>query len=307
MSINQKIVVGLDLVSGVDKTVINYAHYMTSLLKPKELEFLYVEGKLQIPKELLKQFPELEENIEKTFEDKMSLETSAFDLSSTKVDLSVIRGESPLKEFIKKTHKEDVGLVIAGRKKSLKQSELMPQKLSRKVNSDMLLVPEGAKPFIKKILVAIDFSEHSKDALDSAISLAKVSNAEIVCLHQFEVPNGYTKIGKSFDEFASIMQGHAEKENEEFMKKVDTAGVKISTIYDSHEDKDVADALVEKAKELKIDLIVIGARGRTDIAAFFLGSVTEDLINTDNTIPMLLVKKKGSTMDFWDAFKELQE
>lgn len=307
MSNKQKIVVGLDLVSGVDQTVIDYAQYITSLLKPETLEFFYVEKKFDLPKELLSQFPDLETNIEKTFYDKMHLETSRFDISATNIVMNIEKGDTPMKEFIKKSQKEDIGLVIAGRKKSLKQSELMPQKLSRKVNADVLLVPDGTKPAINKILVAVDFSEHAKEALNSAITLAQKSGAEIICLHQFEVPHGYSKIGKTFEEFAEIMKGHAEKANETFMADVKTGGVNVTTVYEPQKDKDVAEALVEKGKSLNTDLIVVGARGRTDIAAFFLGSVTEDLINIDDTVPILLVKKKDSTMGFWDAFKVLQE
>ena len=40
---------------------------------------------------------------------------------------------------------------------------------------------------IRKILVPVDFSEHSKRALDEAIGLAQVFGAEIHLLHCYEI------------------------------------------------------------------------------------------------------------------------
>ena len=93
-----------------------------------------------------------------------------------------------------------------------KNSGTLSTKLARKLPCSILFVPEGANPWYKKILVPIDFSENSKDAMDVAVAFG-VANAmkEISCLHIYSVPNGYYKTGKSFEEFAEIMKGNAEK------------------------------------------------------------------------------------------------
>ena len=42
---------------------------------------------------------------------------------------------------------------------------------------------------MKKIIVPLDFSEHSEYALETAAILAKQNNAEILALHMLEVVN----------------------------------------------------------------------------------------------------------------------
>jgi len=62
----------------------------------------------------------------------------------------------------------------------------------------------------------------------------------------------------------------------------------------------------EVAERERADLILMGARGRSNSAAVMLGSVTERLLH-DSTIPIIAVKQKGeeANMGFLDAFKEL--
>ena len=60
-------------------------------------------------------------------------------------------------------------------------------------------------------------------------------------------------------------------------------------------------AIVDKEK---IDLLIIGARGRSDSKAILLGNVTEHLIHSP-TIPTLVVKKKGENLSFIDTLLEV--
>ncbi len=50
---------------------------------------------------------------------------------------------------------------------------------------------------MKKIVVPIDFSEHSEYALETAAVLAKKNNAEIIALHMLEISE--TILTKSSD------------------------------------------------------------------------------------------------------------
>jgi len=149
----------------------------------------------------------------------------------------------------------------------------------------------------------VDFSEISMDALEVAVALALAAELkEIHCLHVYNVPLGYYKTGKSYEEFAEIMKGHAEKNLQEFMKEVDLKGLTLTPIFKL--EKKEYKGIEEVIEEHEIYLLVIGARGRRAGAGVMLGSVTEHLIRT-TTIPLLAVKRKGTGMSLLEALLKL--
>jgi hypothetical protein len=136
---------------------------------------------------------------------------------------------------------------------------------------------------------------------------------EIRCLHAYNVPIGYYKTGKSFEQFAEIMKGHAEKNYKNFLQTEvcqigsvcqikDLKGIKVTPLFIL--EKKPAKAIEEVIKNHDIDLLVIGARGRHAGAGVLLGSVTEHQIRT-TTVPILAVKKKGTGMNLLDAILNL--
>ena len=146
--------------------------------------------------------------------------------------------------------------------------------------------------------------DNSIDAVETAISIASASSGikEIHCLHVYNVPIGFYKTGKSYEEFAEIMKGHAEKNYREFMKKIDLKGLSANPIL--RLEKKEYKGIYEVVKEYQISLLVVGARGRKAGAGVLLGSVTEHLINT-TTVPLIAVKKKGTGLGLLEALLKL--
>jgi nucleotide-binding universal stress UspA family protein len=136
-----------------------------------------------------------------------------------------------------------------------------------------------------------------------AVAFASASGMrELHCLHVYAVPAGYYKTGKSYEQFAEIMRGHAEKNYGEFIKKVDLKGITATPIFKL--EKKEYKGIEEVIEEHDIDLIILGARGRKAGVGVLLGSVTEHLIRT-TTIPLLAVKKKGTGMSLLEALLKL--
>jgi nucleotide-binding universal stress UspA family protein len=65
-----------------------------------------------------------------------------------------------------------------------------------------------------------------------------------------------------------------------------------------------ARAIREAVDAQGADLVVMGARGRTDSAAVLLGSVTERVL-LDTEVPLVAVKRKGANLTFLQAFLKL--
>lgn len=299
----KNIMIALDL-SEMDKTLLGYTKILNLFLRPEEIHAVHVQKHEEIPDEVLIEFPNLREKLEDAYIQELVERIESFDIVGTSMKYKVLQG-NPLKEVLKKSHDEAIDLLVVGKKNASTNSGLVPQKLARKSSSHVLLVPENVNNELKKILVAIDFSDFSKLALQSAIDLASQCGAEIICQHIYEVPTGYSKIGKSFEEFAQIMKGHAEKSFDKFIADFETEDLKITSVFTLNNQQKVASKIEECAEQFNVNLIIIGARGRTNVAAILLGSVTEQLIGSMEKTPILIVKKRDKTFGFWKAINEL--
>ena len=55
----------------------------------------------------------------------------------------------------------------------------------------------------------------------------------------------------------------------------------------------------------KVDMILIGSRGRDTLSSFVLGSMAEQLITKEHYLPMVIVKNKGASLKLWEALLHL--
>ncbi|WP_172197340.1 universal stress protein [Saccharibacillus qingshengii] len=140
-----------------------------------------------------------------------------------------------------------------------------------------------------KILVAYDGSKASNKALDRAAALTKASpGAVLEVLHIYDYPrffvgDGIAPVPGSVNkEFFDL----AEQTVEEARRRLREAEVDARI-----EMRQGAPAvlILEYAKELDADLIVIGSRGLGAIREFVLGSVSHNVVQQAR-VPVLVVK-----------------
>ncbi len=288
-----------------DGASIRYAAMISSLAQSEKVVFLHVASSVDLPEDILEEYPDLFQPVDEYARGEMEeLVHKYFDgHPDTEISYQVVEG-SPLIEFLRKAKEEDIDLIVMRKRKEPTASGTLFEKLARKAPCSVLFVPEGSKTWFTNILVPVDFSDNSFDALEAAVTigLAATGIKEIYCLHVYSVPIGYYKTGKSYEQFAEIMKGHAEKHYEEFIKKLDLKGLTAVPLFKL--EKKESRGIEEVIKERGISLVVIGARGRKAGAGVLLGSVTEHLIEA-TTIPLMAVKKKGTGMSFLDALLKL--
>lgn len=123
-----------------------------------------------------------------------------------------------------------------------------------------------------KILVGIDGSEHSKEALIEALKIAKKFSGFVKVITVYE---------RGKDEEAAKMLEDAEQ----YIKK-EKIEYSLLTILGSNPSR----ALVNVAKDENFDLIVVGSRGLSSATSFLLGSVSKQVITKANC-DILVVKK----------------
>lgn len=134
---------------------------------------------------------------------------------------------------------------------------------------------------IERLLVPLDFSTHSKQALHYAAGLGKLLGAKLHLLHCYGIdmaqafaydPPYLTNLPPDFDDHVRVA---AEKKLACLGKEVEDQGVSVeihlSKLFPS-------DAIVRTAVEIEADMIVMGTRGLTGLEHVLLGSVAESTI-----------------------------
>lgn len=142
---------------------------------------------------------------------------------------------------------------------------------------------------MKKILVPIDFSDHSEYALEVAATLAKRHNTELVALHMMGLSQAVISKEDSQDMMeAMFYMKLAEKRFNEFLDRDYLKGVTVHTTVQNYKQFHEIDSV---AQEFDCDLIVMGSHGSSGIKEVFVGSNTEKVVRTSE-IPVLVIKNK---------------
>ncbi|MBI3869831.1 MAG: universal stress protein [Verrucomicrobia bacterium] len=141
---------------------------------------------------------------------------------------------------------------------------------------------------IKSILVPIDFSDCSKKALQYALPLAKEHQASLTLLYVVPPVYGAGEYG-GFDyaQWEAGMIAGGEKE----LAKLVVDGVRGEVPADTLvRAGSPAREIIETARSLPADLIVIATHGRTGLKHVLLGSVAERVVR-EAPCPVLVVRK----------------
>ncbi len=127
----------------------------------------------------------------------------------------------------------------------------------------------------RRMLVPYDGSENSRRALDVAVDLARKYNATVSAVAAVSLP----EFAASVDEVDQVKeQGRKFFENSlnEAKESARRAGVSLETeILYGHR----SEAILDHAKKIGADLIVIGSRGLSTVERYVLGSVSEVVVH----------------------------
>lgn len=303
----KKLIVCLDL-SEMDETLVKFAYFIAKTNQTSKIYFTNVIRNLNIPKEVLKEFPNLINSmIDERKGEMQKIIDKHFDKSLATECALVVKEGQLSKKILKLAHEKSADMIIVGRKVTMIGTGVVTQRLARRASCSLLIVPEKSVPKIDRILVPSDFSDYSKDAMEEAILIAEKNGGkvEIICQNVFTVPSGYHFTGKSYEEFTAIMQTHAEINYKKFIRKIDTKGFDITPIYTKDDDEDPVEDIIQKAIEIEADGIIIGAKGRTAATALFIGSMAERLIQLNDKFPLLVTRPKGKNAGLLDYILEI--
>ena len=148
---------------------------------------------------------------------------------------------------------------------------------------------------MKKIIVPIDFSEYSEYALETAASIAKKHNCELIVLHMLELSNAvYTASRSSIGEEAVFYLKLAEQKMSKFLDRPFLEGLEITPVIKHFK---VFKEINEIVDEQQIDLIVMGSHGASGVKEVIIGSNAEKVVR-HSKIPVLIVKQNPILVEF---------
>lgn len=142
-------------------------------------------------------------------------------------------------------------------------------------------------PELARILSPVDFSNQSRVAAERATAMAKALEAELVLVHVLSEPvlsleegGGYTA-PRLVEDYAQEMARRLEAEAASLGGQVAIA-TKILR-------GPIHEAIVNAARALRADMIIMGTHGRTGIPHLLLGSVAERVVRLSE-VPVMTIR-----------------
>ena len=146
------------------------------------------------------------------------------------------------------------------------------------------------KKTFSRILVAIHESSKSEEkAIEYATRIAIDYDAVLVVLY---VVRAHAKLGTVTPSHVIDLKKQAQAHITKILEKIQKHDEKDITVKIKTEiiaSIKIAGAIVDYARDKRIDLILVGPRGRSKLKSFVLGSVTSDVVRLANC-PVLTVR-----------------
>lgn len=133
---------------------------------------------------------------------------------------------------------------------------------------------------LKRVVVPVDFSQHALGALDYAIELTAGFTPEVIVVFALERLE-FADMGAVYGPPVAV-QGVVEEQRRaarselaKLVARFTKRGVRIRAVL---QEGSAHRVIVDCAKRLRADLIVMGTHGRTGVSRVLLGSVAETVV-----------------------------
>ncbi|MFW6089431.1 MAG: universal stress protein [Gemmatimonadota bacterium] len=222
---------------------------------------------------------------------RVALEASAGGISWNQVVHRVERGINAAPTIVDYADANDVDLIVMGSHGRRGFRRLMlgsvTAEVVRSARRPVLVVrhEEDAAPptEVDRLVVPVDFSPASQQAVDVAVELAATLDVPIELLHAVE-PIPYVQMAYPIAVDDGEFKAHAQRRLDEMVEKLDTTGEVRTTIA-----VDMAEqAVIDAAYRSSAPLVVMASHGHSGLARVLLGSTTERLLR-NAPCPVLVV------------------
>src|SRR5438552_10519140 len=153
---------------------------------------------------------------------------------------------------------------------------------------------------MKKVLIALDYNPTAEKIAETGYALARATNAEVILMHVVAEPNYYSTLGYSpvmgYTGFSSpemmllVDDTEVKKASQDFLEqsKKHLGDQAITTLLG---EGDCAEAILEAAAKLNVDIIVMGTHSRRGLDKILMGSIAEKVLRHSD-IPLFIIPTK---------------
>ena len=191
-----------------------------------------------------------------------------------KCETIFLSGDEPYKHIVDEAAEKNIDMIVIGRRGRKGLAKLLMGSVAAKVIGyapcKVLVVPKAAKIGYQKILIATDGSKHSIAAVAEAISIAKRCGISVIAISSW-LTDDEMKLAKLNTDHVLEMAG---KE-----------GINAEAINPRGSS---FESIVETAGGRGVDLIVMGAYGKTGFKKILMGSTTERVIGLSGCAVMVI-------------------
>ena len=153
---------------------------------------------------------------------------------------------------------------------------------------------------MKKILIALDYDPTAQKIAETGYAFSKSMSAQVILLHVISDYVYYSSLDYSpilgYDSFSNLgmLQTNTVEELQKAAQNyLDTTKQHLGdeTIQTVVKDGDFGEMILETAKELGVDIIVMGTHGRRGLDKILMGSVAEKVLR-HSSIPLFIIPTK---------------
>jgi nucleotide-binding universal stress UspA family protein len=231
-------------------------------------------------------FKDIEKEFKKPFEEVLKKVKEISEQEEVIVKTIIEEGE-PFSKIVDTALSENCDLIVLGRKKDLGlMRKLLGANVTRVIGYspvDVLVIPEGSKLAINKILVPMDGSIYSEIAFKKACKIAQNSSSELYLLSVVDVP---VEISVQHPDFVEGLYNNAKNILEKAQRTAENLGIKTEV---HTREGDPGEKILSFIEEKEIETVVMGSYGRTGIKRLLMGSVAEKVL-TFTSVPVLISK-----------------
>jgi len=148
---------------------------------------------------------------------------------------------------------------------------------------------------MKKIIIATDGSDMSKNAIKTGIDIAHYAKGCIAAVYVIDISRlshlpGYAMLPGLKEKISQLMreEGKQATQYAEDLARIMNVPCQKIVVQGNPSIE-----ILKSAREIEADLIVIGSMGRTGFEKILLGSVAEKVV-LQSSIPVLMIKEDGN-------------
>jgi len=211
----------------------------------------------------------------------------------------VVEG-SPCEAILDAAAAWEIDLIVMGapRGRRAHSSGRIVKNLIRESQCPVLVVGPAAITPYAKILAPIELSDVSSQALESALSLKLIGEAEVTVLHAFEAI-GKRKLS-AFGVAKTHIDGYVSNWRSCFAEDVDVFLSERGFVERQWARRIVEgpplEVICRAAQQMRPDLLIMGTHGRAGIRRVLTGSVTEEVLSSVDTDVLVVPPHRSVVM-----------